>query len=51
MSEHEPSTPRRTRAYGAMLVIGTMLMLTVPLRYLCCAIDATANTRQTVRFE
>jgi sarcosine reductase len=25
--------------------------LTVPLRYLCCSIDATANTRQTVRFE
>jgi hypothetical protein len=25
--------------------------LTVPLRYLCCSIDATANTRQMVRFE
>ena len=25
--------------------------LTVPMRYLCCAVDTTANTRQTVRFE
>jgi len=25
--------------------------LTVPMRYLCCSIDTTANTRQTVRFE
>jgi len=25
--------------------------LTVPMRYLCCSVDTTANTRQTVRFE
>ena len=25
--------------------------LTVPMRYVCCSVDTTANTRQTVRFE
>jgi len=47
--------PRMARLIGGEHLVDPYMdargELTVPMRYLCCSVDTTANTRQTVRFE